>query len=109
MLHDGAKRPELISIERAGQAPLAVPIWYDYTPDRGVWIITGLGSQKDRALEAAGRFSLVAQQEDMPYRYVSVEGPIVEELAGEYGNRAHCEPRLPSPGYLLRDLDGDGR
>ena len=35
-------------------------------------------SRKGKALERATRFSLVAQQEEMPYRYVSVEGPIVE-------------------------------
>jgi nitroimidazol reductase NimA-like FMN-containing flavoprotein (pyridoxamine 5'-phosphate oxidase superfamily) len=68
----------VISIERSGRAPLAAPIWYDYTPEKGVWVVTGRKSQKGIALEAAGRFSLVAQQEDMPYKYVSVEGPVVE-------------------------------
>lgn len=69
----------VISIEREGKAPLSVPIWYDYQPDRGLWVITGQISEKGRALEAAGRFSLVAQTEEPPaYSYVSVEGPVVE-------------------------------
>ncbi len=69
----------VISIERDGAAPLAVPIWYDYTPDLGVWVLTEPTSQKGQALEAAGRFSLCAQVEEPPgYRYVSVSGPIVE-------------------------------
>ena len=68
----------MISIERDGAAPLCVPIWYDYTPEAGVWVITGADSQKGRALQAAGRFSLCAQQEAMPYKYVSVEGTILE-------------------------------
>jgi nitroimidazol reductase NimA-like FMN-containing flavoprotein (pyridoxamine 5'-phosphate oxidase superfamily) len=68
----------VISIERAGAAPLAVPIWYDYAPDTGLWVITGETSEKGRALAAAGRFTLCAQVEQPPaYRYVSVEGPIV--------------------------------
>ena len=68
----------VISIDDPGRAPLAAPVWYDYTPEKGVWLVTGRGSKKGMALEKAGRFSLVAQQEEMPYRYVSVEGPIVE-------------------------------
>jgi len=27
----------VLAIERTGQAPLAVPIWYDYDPTVGVW------------------------------------------------------------------------
>jgi len=69
----------MIAIERDGRAPLCVPIWYDYEPARGVWVITERSSQKGRALEAAGRFALCAQVETPPlYRYVSVEGPITE-------------------------------
>ena len=67
----------VISIERAGRTPLAVPIWYDYDPAIGVWVITEKGSQKGLALAAAGRFAMCAQSEAPPlYRYVSVEGPI---------------------------------
>ncbi len=69
----------VISIERVDDAPLTVPIWYGYEPGGLVWIITGAGSLKGRLLNAARRFSLCAQSEDAPfYRYVSVEGPIVE-------------------------------
>jgi nitroimidazol reductase NimA-like FMN-containing flavoprotein (pyridoxamine 5'-phosphate oxidase superfamily) len=68
----------VISIAQEGRAPLAAPIWYDYTPERGVWVITGESSRKGRLLAVAGRYSLVAQSEQMPYKYVSVEGPIVE-------------------------------
>jgi nitroimidazol reductase NimA-like FMN-containing flavoprotein (pyridoxamine 5'-phosphate oxidase superfamily) len=69
----------VIAIERGGQAPLAVPIWYDYDPAIGVWVLTGEDSQKGQALREAGRYSLCAQTEQPPsYRYVSVEGPIVD-------------------------------
>ena len=68
----------VIAIEQPDAPPLAAPIWYDYRPDVGIWLITGRNSQKGRALAAAGRFSLVAQTETPPaYSYVSVEGPIV--------------------------------
>lgn len=69
----------VISIEQSERPPLTVPIWYDFLPEKGVWVITSEDSLKGRALEKAGRFSLVAQTETPPaYRYASVEGPIVE-------------------------------
>jgi len=57
---------------------LAVPIWYDYAPEVGVWVITSRVSAKGKALEAAGRYALVVQDEQIPYKYVSVEGPIID-------------------------------
>jgi len=68
----------IICIEQSGRAPLAVPVWYDYSPEAGISVITDHASLKGKCLEAAGRFSLVAQEESLPYRYVSVEGPIIE-------------------------------
>jgi nitroimidazol reductase NimA-like FMN-containing flavoprotein (pyridoxamine 5'-phosphate oxidase superfamily) len=60
------------------RAPLAAPIWYDFRLDTGVWVITSPTSRKGIALEKAGRYTIVAQTEELPYKYVSVEGPIVE-------------------------------
>ena len=69
----------VISIQQDGSSPLSVPIWYDYTPEAGVWVITANSSQKAQLLKVAGRFTLVAQSEEPPsYCYVSVEGPVVE-------------------------------
>lgn len=69
----------VISIEQEAAPPLSVPIWYDYKPEVGVWVITGGESAKGRALQAAGRFTLVAQVETPPaYKYVSVEGPVID-------------------------------
>lgn len=68
----------VISIEQPGRAPLSVPIWYDFRPEVGLWIVTERHSRKGRLLAAAGRFTLCAQTEAPPlYKYVSVEGPIV--------------------------------
>ncbi len=69
----------VISIEQEAAPPLSVPIWYDYRPEAGVWVITGSESAKGKALRAAGRYTLVAQEEQPPtYRYVSVEGQITQ-------------------------------
>lgn len=68
-----------------GDMPLAVPIWYGYEPGGDIWVITSPSSVKGRALDATGRFSLCAQTEDLPYKYVSVEGSVasVEESSPE--------------------------
>jgi PPOX class probable F420-dependent enzyme len=66
----------VISVAEQGRAPLSVPIWYGYTPGGEVRIITDRKSRKGRLLERAGRFSLCVQSEALPYKYVSVEGPI---------------------------------
>jgi nitroimidazol reductase NimA-like FMN-containing flavoprotein (pyridoxamine 5'-phosphate oxidase superfamily) len=64
-----------------GRGPLTVPVWYDYTAGGQVSVITGRSTRKGLAIRAAGRMSLCAQDENPPYRYVSVEGPVaIEEL-----------------------------
>jgi len=60
-----------------GRAPLAVPIWYRYEPGGLLSFITGADSRKARALRAAGRCSVCAQDEAPPYKYVTVEGTVV--------------------------------
>jgi nitroimidazol reductase NimA-like FMN-containing flavoprotein (pyridoxamine 5'-phosphate oxidase superfamily) len=64
----------VLSIEEPGRGPLTVPIWYGYAPGGELWIVTERGSRKGRLLASAKRFSLCAQSEAPPYKYVSVEG-----------------------------------
>lgn len=66
----------VIAIAEKDRGPLTAPIWYGYEPGGELWILTERGSRKGRLLQEAGRFSLVAQTETPPYKYVSVEGPI---------------------------------
>jgi nitroimidazol reductase NimA-like FMN-containing flavoprotein (pyridoxamine 5'-phosphate oxidase superfamily) len=67
----------VLSVQQDGHGPLTLPIWYSYQPGGTVNIITGAETRKGRLIEAAGRFSLCAQTEAPPYKYVSVEGPVV--------------------------------
>jgi len=66
----------VISIAEKDRRTLTTPIWYGYEPGGELWILTGRNSRKGRLLQEAGRFSLVAQTETPPYKYVSVEGSI---------------------------------
>jgi PPOX class probable F420-dependent enzyme len=65
----------VLSVERPDGSPLAVPIWYRYAAGV-VEFNTGGTSEKVRLLEQAGRASLCAQREDLPYAYVTVDGPV---------------------------------
>ncbi len=67
----------VISIAEPGRGPLTVPIWYTYEPGGELRIVTGRDSRKGRLLSVGARLSLCAQSEAPPYRYVSVEGPVV--------------------------------
>lgn len=67
----------VLSIAEEGRGPLTAPVWYGYEPGSDLWILTGPGSLKGKALEKVERISLCVQTEDPPYKYVSVEGPII--------------------------------
>ena len=73
----------VISIAEAGRGPLTVPVWYSYEPGGELRIMTGRESRKGSLLARAGRFSLCAQTDSPPYKYVSVEGPIVSTEAAD--------------------------
>ncbi len=63
-----------------GRGPLTVPIWYQYVPGGEAWVLTEAGSRKARLIEAAGRFTLMAERTLPTVRYVSVEGPVTRTV-----------------------------
>ena len=67
----------IISIPEEGRGPLTVPIWYSYELGGELRVVTARTSRKAQLLQRAGRFSVCAQTETPPYKYVSVEGPVV--------------------------------
>jgi nitroimidazol reductase NimA-like FMN-containing flavoprotein (pyridoxamine 5'-phosphate oxidase superfamily) len=67
----------VVSVAAGGRGPLTMPIWYSYQPGGTVNLITGRSSRKTALMRREGRFSLCAQTEQAPYRYVTVEGPVV--------------------------------
>jgi nitroimidazol reductase NimA-like FMN-containing flavoprotein (pyridoxamine 5'-phosphate oxidase superfamily) len=71
----------VLSVARRALGPLTVPIWYSYSPGGVVSVITAGASRKAQLIADAGRFSLCAQSETAPYKYVSVEGPVMATAA----------------------------
>jgi PPOX class probable F420-dependent enzyme len=73
----------VLSIARdGGRAPHSTPVWYAYEPGGDVTFFTGTQGRRSRKAELigkAGAVSLTVQQEEFPYRYVTVEGTVVSE------------------------------
>jgi hypothetical protein len=75
--------PHIAVISVAGEddrPPLTVPTWYAYEPGGNVTFFTGTQGRTARKMaliEKAGVVSLLVQQEQFPYKYVSVEGSVV--------------------------------
>ena len=66
----------VLALNDSAYGPLSVPIWYDYKTGGELWFLTAPNSRKGKLLKVSIRLSLVAQTEDPPYKYVSIEGPI---------------------------------
>jgi nitroimidazol reductase NimA-like FMN-containing flavoprotein (pyridoxamine 5'-phosphate oxidase superfamily) len=90
----------IISIADEGRGPLTVPIWYAYDPGGALRVVTARASRKGRLLARAGRFSLCVQTETPPYKYVSVEGPIIATEAADLER----DVRLLAHRYLGADM-----
>lgn len=91
----------VLAVARDGAGPLAVPVWYQYEPGGDVRIWMERGSRKYRAIERAGRLSLVAQTETSPYKYVSVEGPVVSAEWPEGQAVAYVDSALGEDSVLV--------
>ena len=67
----------VLALHRRSGPPLAVPMWYGYEPGGDVLLWTdGEDTLKGRLIKKNGAFTLVVQNEEPPYRYVSVSGPV---------------------------------
>jgi nitroimidazol reductase NimA-like FMN-containing flavoprotein (pyridoxamine 5'-phosphate oxidase superfamily) len=99
----------VIAVAEEGRGPLAVPVWYLYEPGGEIIIWTGAQSRKARLMAKTRRFTFCVQDEDPPYRFVSVEGPVtavspasldelVRPLAVRYLGEEAAEAYLESVG-----------
>jgi hypothetical protein len=67
----------VLSLADGERGPLTCPVWYAYEPGGEIVFVTGAGSRKAPLLTVGARASFLAQDESMPPKYVSVEGPVV--------------------------------
>ena len=70
----------IVGIDEPGRSPRVVPLWYDFDPAIGVWILSHERSRKTTLLRDAGSYSLCVQDTTpLAYKHVSVQGPVIEE------------------------------
>ena len=101
----------VVAIPREGLGPLTTPVWYWYEPGGNLWFETQPDSRKGSLLQPGTRISLCVQDENPPYAYVSVEGPVIEvaeddrelhelpmaiRYLGEQGGRDYIDSLPPS-------------
>jgi len=95
----------VLAINEPGAGPSAAPIWYLYEPGGELEFSMSGSSRKAQLLEIGSRVSLVAQREQTPPGYVSVEGVVtsigdpvtdefIERLYRRYLDDAEVERRL---------------
>jgi nitroimidazol reductase NimA-like FMN-containing flavoprotein (pyridoxamine 5'-phosphate oxidase superfamily) len=68
----------VVGISEENRGPLTAPVWYWYEPGGDIWFETQPDSRKGKLMQVGKRISLCVQDENPPYAYVSVEGPIME-------------------------------
>jgi PPOX class probable F420-dependent enzyme len=102
----------VLSVAARDRAPVTVPVWYAYRPGGELVFVTGTKSRKAELLRDTGRLSMCVHNNDPPYRYVTVEGPVtaIEEPATVRERTALAHRYLgPELGdRYLRCTTGDG-
>ncbi len=102
----------VLSIQQEGRGPLTAPVWYAYEPGGEVQIVTERDSRKGKLLKEGMRISLCAQDEAPPYKYASVEGPVIriEPSDAERNERRLAHRYLgPEAGDRYMESATDGR
>ncbi len=71
----------VLAIGRGDRPPHTSPVWYHHQPGGNVTFFTGTQGHRSRKaglIAESGVVSLCIQQETFPYKYVTVEGTIVQ-------------------------------
>src|SRR5262245_65584162 len=70
-------RVGVVSVDEPGLGPLSVPVWYLYEPGGEIVFVTRPEARKARLLTAGARVAFLVQSEDMPPKYVTIQGRVL--------------------------------
>jgi nitroimidazol reductase NimA-like FMN-containing flavoprotein (pyridoxamine 5'-phosphate oxidase superfamily) len=70
-LHTG-----IVSVDEPERGPLSVPVWYLYEPGGEIVFVTRPEARKAKLLVVGARVSFLAQSEEMPPKYVTIQGRV---------------------------------
>lgn len=66
----------VLSVDEPGRGPLSVPVWYLYSPGGEILLVTRPEARKAKLLREGTPVSFVVQTEDLPPKYVSIQGRV---------------------------------
>jgi nitroimidazol reductase NimA-like FMN-containing flavoprotein (pyridoxamine 5'-phosphate oxidase superfamily) len=67
----------VLTVDEPGRGPLSVPVWYLYEPGGEIVVVTRPEARKTRLLVAGARVSFCVQSEELPPKYVTIQGRVV--------------------------------
>jgi len=67
----------VVSVDEPGRGPLSVPVWYLYEPGGEITLVTRPQARKAALLTPGTRVAFLVQSEEMPPKYVTVQGRVV--------------------------------
>jgi nitroimidazol reductase NimA-like FMN-containing flavoprotein (pyridoxamine 5'-phosphate oxidase superfamily) len=77
----------ILTADEPGRGPLSVPVWYRYEAGGDVVLVTRPEARKARLLAVGTRVAFCVQSEEMPPRYVSIQGRVASvapaDVAGD--------------------------
>jgi len=66
----------VLTADEPGRGPLSVPVWYLYEPGGEIVVVTRPEARKARLLVTGARVAFCVQSEDVPPKYVTIQGRV---------------------------------
>src|SRR5262245_34731616 len=73
----------ILTVDEPGRGPLSVPVWYRYEAGGEIVVVTRPEARKARLLTAGARVSFCVQSEEMPPKYVTIQGRVASAAPAE--------------------------
>ena len=67
----------VLTVDEPRRGPLSVPVWYLYEPGGEIIVVTRPEARKARLLGLGARVSFCVQSEELPPKYVTIQGRVV--------------------------------
>lgn len=66
----------ILTVDEPARGPLSVPVWYLYEPGGEIIVVTRPEARKAKLLRTGTPVAFCAQSEEMPPRYVTIQGAV---------------------------------
>jgi nitroimidazol reductase NimA-like FMN-containing flavoprotein (pyridoxamine 5'-phosphate oxidase superfamily) len=73
----------VLTADEPGRGPLSVPVWYRYDPGGQIVVVTRPEARKARLLTVGARVAFCVQSEEMPPKYVTIQGRVVSAVPAD--------------------------